>query len=120
MLLVLLYMSKKILTISEARKHLFEIAEEVQKPGNFCTLTIEGEPKVIMLAKKEFDALMETVELLSNPAVLQQIKKVEEEYAQGEYYTWNQLKERVGIKSPDVEPLVVRSPRAEYRVQKKT
>lgn len=113
-------MSKKILTISEARKHLFEIAEDVQKPGSFCTLTIEGEPKVVMIAKKEFDALMETIELLSNPALLQQIKKVEEEYAQGECYTWDQLKERMGVKALDTGASFVRSPRAEYRVQKKT
>lgn len=112
--------SKKIITISEARKRLFEIAEEVQKPGNFCTLTIEGEPKIIIIAKKEFDALMETIELLSNPELVRKIKKAEEEYAHGNYCSWNDVKQRLGIgTSSSGAASVVRSPKTSYRINPK-
>ncbi len=110
---------KKIISISEARKHLFELAEEVQKPGNFCTLTVEGDPKLILIAKKEFDALMETIELLSNPELIARIKKIEDEYARGEYYSWESIKERLGLEPKAADPdTAVRTPRAAYRFKK--
>lgn len=91
--------SKKIISVSEAHKHLFVLVDEVQQPGNFCTITSDDQPKAILIAKKEFDLLMETIELLSRSELISDIKKIEEEYARGDYFTWEQVKHRLGIRS---------------------
>jgi len=48
--------NKKTLSISEARKNIFDIAEEVQKPGVFYTLTEKGLPKAVVLSAEQFDS----------------------------------------------------------------
>ncbi len=90
-------MSQKIIPISKARKELFTIAEEVQTPGEYYSLTIDGEAKVVVLSYNEFRSLREMVELLSNPTLLKTIEHAEEELQHNNFYTWEEVKERVGI-----------------------
>jgi prevent-host-death family protein len=89
--------SKNTLSISEARKKIFKIAEEVQKPDNYYTLTEKGRPKVVILSAEEFDSIMETMEILSDPKILANIEKAEEEYKRGEYITWDAMKKEMGF-----------------------
>lgn len=88
-------MPNKTLTITKARQDLFKIAEQVQKPNNFYTLSVEGEPKVVMMSFNEFDSIMETMEILSDPKVMSDIKKAEEEYERGEYITLEEMKKEL-------------------------
>lgn len=98
--------SKKIVSVSEARERFFALVDEVQQPGNFCTLTVGDAPRAVLIAKKEFDLLMETIELLSRPELVADIKKIEEEYARGDYFTWEQVKQRIGLRplKPGAKP----------------
>ena len=59
--------AKNTMSISEARKRIFEIAEEVQKPDKYYTLTEKGKPKAVLMSAEEFDSIMETIEILSDP-----------------------------------------------------
>jgi antitoxin YefM len=55
--------SKHTLPISEARKRIFEIAEEVQKPDTYYTLTEKGRPKAVIISAEEFESWIETLEV---------------------------------------------------------
>lgn len=88
-------MRSTILSISEARKRIFDIAEDVQKPGKHYTFTENGKPKVVMMSAEEFDSLMEDIEILNNPTVMANIKKAEEEFERGEYVTWDEMKKEL-------------------------
>ncbi|KKS31871.1 MAG: Prevent-host-death family protein [Candidatus Amesbacteria bacterium GW2011_GWA2_42_12] len=88
-------MPNKTLSITKAREDLFKIAEQVQKPNNFYTLSIEGEPKVVMMSYDEFDSMRETMEILSDPDIMKNIKKAEDEYEKGEYITWQEMKKEL-------------------------
>ena len=90
-------MSNKTLSITKAREDLFKIAEQVQKPNNFYTLSIEGEPKVVMMSYDEFDSMRETMEILSDPDIMKSIKKAEEEYEKGEYISWQDMKKELAV-----------------------
>jgi prevent-host-death family protein len=50
--------NKNIIPITEARKKIFNIAEEVQKPNTHYTLTERGKPKMVIVSVEEFEALM--------------------------------------------------------------
>lgn len=89
---------KNTLSISEARKKIFKIAEETQKPGNYYTFTENGRPKVVLMSAEEFDSLMETMEILSEPKIMANIEKAEEEYKKGEYITWDEMKKELGFR----------------------
>ena len=88
-------MSNKTLTITQARQDLFKIADQVQKPNNYYTLSVEGKPKVVMMSFDEFDSMVETIEILSDPEILANIKEAEEEYERGECVTWEEMKKEL-------------------------
>ena len=48
---------KNVLSITEARKKIFSIAEEVQKSNIYYTLTERGKPTIVMLSAEKFTAL---------------------------------------------------------------
>lgn len=85
---------KKTLTITEARKKIFEIAEDVQKPGVYYTLTENGKPKAVMLSYEEYDSLIETLEVMQEmPDLEKDLKETREAVASGEYKNWTTLEE---------------------------
>jgi prevent-host-death family protein len=86
--------TKNVLSISRARAMIFEIAKEVQKPSQYFTLTENGQPKVVMMSAEEFDSIMETMDILSDPNILNDIKKAEEEFKKGEYLTLEEFKKQ--------------------------
>ena len=88
--------NKKTLSISEARKNIFEIAEEVQKPGAYYTLTEKGMPKVVILSADGFDNLLDDLDIMSDPGLMDRIRRSEEEVKKGNYITWDELKKELG------------------------
>lgn len=109
---------KTTLPISEARKRIFEIAEEVQKPGVYYVLTEKGRPKAVMLSYEEYDSLMENLEILTDPKVFARIKKAEEEFERGEYVSWEEAKRQLGWTK--LEPaLVMEKAKKIYQVKPK-
>lgn len=86
--------SKNTLPISEARKRIFEIAEEVQKPGIYYVLTEKGRPKAVILSYEEYDSLLETLGVLEEmPELGKDFKESRKAYKSGKYKTWTSLEE---------------------------
>ena len=46
---------KNIISLSEARKRLFDICEEVQEPDNFYVFTKHGKPVAVIMSADDFD-----------------------------------------------------------------
>jgi prevent-host-death family protein len=69
------------LSISEARKKIFKIADMVQKPSVCYTLTEKGKPKAVVMSADEFESWRETLEAVRIfPNLEKDIKKAEREY----------------------------------------
>ena len=80
--------TKTTLSISEARKNIFKIAEKVQKPAVYYTLTEKGRPKVIVMSADEFESWQETLEVMHIfPKLKKDIEKAEKEYKKGHCLT---------------------------------
>lgn len=84
--------AKTTLSISEARKRIFEIAAEVKKPNTYFTLTENGRPAVVMMSAQEFESWQETIEVMREfPDLKRDIAEAEREFAQGKYITLEEL-----------------------------
>ena len=69
------------MSISEARKSIFKIAEKIQKPGVYYTLTEKGKPKAVVISADEFESWQETLEMMHVfPKLEKDIEKAEREY----------------------------------------
>ena len=84
--------SKNTISISEARKRIFEIAEEVQKPDKYYTLTEKGKPKAVLMSAEQFDSWQETMEIMREfPNLDKDIEQAMKEYKEGDFITLDEL-----------------------------
>ncbi len=63
MMYIIMYIMNTTISISAARKKIFDIGEEVQASHNRYTLTENGSPKVVIISADEYDSLIETLEV---------------------------------------------------------
>jgi prevent-host-death family protein len=96
---------KRIIPISEARKRIFEIADEVQAPNKIYTLTADGKPKAVIMSAEEYESWLETMEVLSIfPNLDKHVAKADEAIRTGEYKKWptlGDLKKNWGMTAAD-------------------
>jgi prevent-host-death family protein len=85
---------KTTISISEARKRIFELAQEVQKPDNYYTLTEKGRPKAVLMSAQQFDSWQETIEVMREfPNLDKDAKEADEAVKSGEYKNWTTFEE---------------------------
>ncbi|PIU68671.1 hypothetical protein COS81_03275 [candidate division WWE3 bacterium CG06_land_8_20_14_3_00_42_16] len=83
---------KTTIPISEARKRIFEIANEVQKASRYYTLTENGRPKAVLMSAEDFESWQETIEVMREfPNLDKDITRVDRAVESGEYKKWTTL-----------------------------
>jgi antitoxin YefM len=84
--------AKTTIPISEARRKIFDIAKEVQKPGVYYFLTEKGRSRAVMMSAEEFESWVETLEVMKDfPNLAKDIKEARAEYRKGDYVTLDEL-----------------------------
>ncbi len=84
--------TKHVIPISQAQKEIFSISDQVQRPGQYFTLTEDGKPKMVVLSASEFQSLVETVDVLrALPDVENDIHEAEKEYRHGNVKTLDEI-----------------------------
>ncbi len=86
---------KNIISITEARKDIFTIAEKVQKVGNHYMFTEDGKPKLAVMSADEYENLMEDLALSADPKFQARMKQASEEFARGEFVPWEEIKKKL-------------------------
>jgi prevent-host-death family protein len=87
----------KILSISDARKNIFKLADEAGKPGNHIVLTENGRPKVVMMSAEEFESWKETLAVTALfPNLKEDIVAARQAYRMGSYITLDDILAREG------------------------
>lgn len=82
------------LSITEARKKIFDIAQKVQRPGSYYTLTEKGRPKAVILSAEEFESMIETMEVkMIFPDLDKDYAEVKRAMKTGEYKKWSTLED---------------------------
>jgi len=83
---------KTTLPISEARKKIFEIAKDVQRPSRYYTLTEKGRPKAVIISAEEFESWQETIEVMREfPNLDKDIARVDCAVKSGKHKEWTTL-----------------------------
>lgn len=80
----------KSLTATEARKELFALLKRsVRGHQQFRITHREGD--AVLLAQEDYEALLETLELLSTPGLLKSIRRARREIARGETFSLEEV-----------------------------
>lgn len=88
----ILVMTEKTLPLSEIKKRLSEIVDGVEAQHDRVVLTRNGRPAAVILSPDDLESLEETLDILSNPAVMRDIRKAESELDGGERLTADELR----------------------------
>lgn len=88
--------TKTTLSITEARKNLFDLAEKVQTPSTYYTFTEKGKPKAVLMSAVEFESWQETLEVMQDiPDLKKDIEKVARDLKNGQYEKYSTLEQLV-------------------------
>lgn len=73
----------KILPFSEAKAHLSELAESVEREHERVLVTRNGRPSFVLVSPDDLDALEETLDILRDPELVQSLKRSQQEASEG-------------------------------------
>lgn len=55
----------KTMSITSARKKIFDLADQISKEKDYVALTSRGKPKVVLMAVEEFESWLETLKAVN-------------------------------------------------------
>lgn len=75
------------LPLGDARNRLSELVSDVETTHARITITKHGHPAAVLVSPDDLASLEETLDILSDPVALAEIRKAEAEYDRGEVTT---------------------------------
>jgi prevent-host-death family protein len=91
---MIMVMSDVVLPLAEIKKRLSEIVDGVEDRHDRVVLTRHGRPAAVIISPDELESLEETLELLSDPKAMREIRKGEAAVEAGEVVTADELRSR--------------------------
>ena len=82
--------------LTELRPNLPKIMDRISKYLDRCVITRHGKPEAVILSEEDYESLLETLEILSNPKLVSDIKKSQEELRKGKGIPWEKAKKKLG------------------------
>jgi len=81
---IIMYMTT--MPVAEARARFSEIVEEAVTTHERVEVTKNGRRAAVLLGADDYDAMRETLDILSDAALMSQIAQAEQELASGEWH----------------------------------
>jgi len=87
-------MSDVVLPLAEIKKRLSEIVDGVEGRHDRVVLTRHGRPAAVIMSPDDLESLEETLDLLSNPRTMRDVRKAEAAVEAGEVVTADELRSK--------------------------
>ncbi|MBI4355186.1 MAG: type II toxin-antitoxin system Phd/YefM family antitoxin [Candidatus Omnitrophica bacterium] len=87
----------KDMPMSEARHELTSLPERLGHTHETVTVTRRGKPVLAILPWEEYEAITETLEILSDKALMTVLRRSIKEAEQGKTIPWEQAKRKLGL-----------------------
>jgi prevent-host-death family protein len=78
--------------LADAKARLSAVLDEVRDTHERVVITRNGRPEAVIMAVSDLEALEETLDLLSTPGALEQIRQAEADIAAGETVDADELR----------------------------
>lgn len=80
------------LPLAQIKAHLSEIVDRVEREHERVVLTRNGRPAAVIMSPADLEALEDTLELMSDPEALKEIKAARDDTARGRVVTADELR----------------------------
>ena len=88
---IILVMSEVTLPLAEIKKRLSEIVDGVEGRHDRVVLTRHGRPAAVIMSLEDLESLEETLDLLSDPKAMRDIRAAERDVAAANVVTGEEL-----------------------------
>ena len=88
----------KTLPLSEIKAHLSEIVDGVESQHDRIILTRNGRAAAVIMSPDDLESIEETLDLLSQPGVPEEIRQADAEIRAGDYVDGEELKRQFGVR----------------------
>ena len=85
------------MTLKELRPELPKVVERIDKKLDRYVITRHGKPVIVMIGIDDYEALMETLDILNDPVTMRDIRRGEAEIKKGKTISWNKVKKSLGL-----------------------
>jgi len=86
------------LPLAEIKAHLSEIVDRVEREHDRVVLTRNGRPAAVIMSPADLDALEDTLDLLSDPVALADIRTAQADVASGRVFSAEDLRAKYLLK----------------------
>lgn len=80
----IMVMTEVVLPLAEIKKRLSEIVDGVEQRHDRVLLTRNGRPAAVILSPEDLESLEETLDILSDPKAMRDIRRAERQIAAGD------------------------------------
>ena len=87
----------KDLPITEARDELTSLPDKLSHTHETLTVTRRGKPVLAILAWDEYEALVETLEVMSDEGLMTSLRQSIREAKQGKLIPWEDVKRKLAL-----------------------
>lgn len=87
----------RLVPFTEARARLTELLDDVEARHEHVVITRKGRPAAVVVSSEEWEALEETLEVLSDPETMRALYESDEDVAAGRLSTWDEVKRELGL-----------------------
>jgi len=84
----------RTLPLTEARKDLSKIVDEVSAAHEHVVITKQGKPEAVVLSADEFDSWQETLDIMADKKAMAAIARAERDIKAGRMRSWEDVRAR--------------------------
>ncbi|MEU4242231.1 type II toxin-antitoxin system Phd/YefM family antitoxin [Actinoplanes sp. NPDC026619] len=85
--------------LADAKARLSAVLDEVRDTHERVVITRNGRPEAVLMAVSDLQALEETLDLLSTPGAIEQIRQAEVDLAAGEGVDADELRRLLAVRA---------------------
>jgi prevent-host-death family protein len=90
----------KAVTATAAKNSFLEILRDAEERGEEVLVTRNGRPCAVVVSAEEWESLIETVEILSDPDVMKKVTRALRERRAGRVLGHEEVWKKVGVPAP--------------------
>src|SRR5436853_2967508 len=87
----------RVIPFTEARGKLSELLDEVQHRHEHLVITRNGRPSAVVIAADEYEAVMETLEVVQDDGTVAGLAESEQDVAAGRLRTLDEVRRELGL-----------------------
>jgi len=77
---------QQILPVTKVKRNLLDIVKRMEEEEATIALTRNGEPVSVMMPYARYEALLETIDILSDKQILESLEKSKKDFESGNFF----------------------------------